>query len=205
MAKSTNKMDFIATATKVNTPVPSGTKELASGVSISEIEFYLNNSAGYSLPSGSEIPVTLTMGGVAKNGTITLPSAVTAGSRLKLKITDPLLLGSVPMTQGAFDVCVEIDLAADMDATNNKSCETYTSTSGPVKTLEITDFNPKTGLVGTEVIIDGKGFDPVVSQNAISFNGVVASQVIAGASSNQLKTIVAGWSNNWKNFNCCSE
>ena len=56
MAKSTNKMDFIATATKVNTPAPSGTKQLASGVSISEIEFYLNNSAGYSLPSGSEIP-----------------------------------------------------------------------------------------------------------------------------------------------------
>jgi len=189
MAKSTNKTDFIATATKVNTPAPSGTKQLASGVSISEIEFYLNNSAGYSLPSGSEIPVTVTMGGVAKKGTITLPSAVTAGSRLKLKITDPLLLGSVPMTQGAFDVCVEIDLAADMDATNNKSCETYTSTSS-TSALEITDFNPKTGLVGTEVIIDGKGFDPVVSQNAISFNGVVASQVIAGASLNQLKIIV---------------
>jgi hypothetical protein len=189
MAKSTNKMDFIATATKVNTPAPSGTKQLASGVSISEIEFYLNNSAGYSLPSGSEIPVTVTMGGVAKKGTITLPSAVTAGSRLRLKITDSLLLGSVPMTQGAFDVCVEIDLAADMDATNNKSCETYTSTSS-TSALEITDFNPKTGKVGAEIWIDGKGFDPVISNNKISFNGVLATKILATSTVTQLKVLV---------------
>ena len=129
------------------------------------------------------------MGGVAKKGTITLPSAVTAGSRLKLKITDPLLLGSVPMTQGAFDVCVEIDLAADMDATNNKSFETYTSTSS-TSALEITDFNLKTGKVGAEIWIDGKGFDPVISNNKISFNGVLATKILATSTVTQLKVLV---------------
>ena len=45
----------------------------------------------------------------------------------------------------------------------------------------IVDFTPKSGPVGTTVIISGAGFSTTASQNAVSFNGTAASVVSATA------------------------
>ncbi|UJR87082.1 IPT/TIG domain-containing protein [Sandaracinus amylolyticus] len=44
----------------------------------------------------------------------------------------------------------------------------------------IADFQPRSGGVGTEVVITGSGFSPVAAQNRVSISGV-AAQVIAAA------------------------
>jgi len=39
----------------------------------------------------------------------------------------------------------------------------------------ILDISPSTGAVGTRVIIDGRGFDTTPANNAVAFNGIVAT------------------------------
>lgn len=54
--------------------------------------------------------------------------------------------------------------------------------------LQITSFTPTSGPVGTAVMINGTGFDPVLSNNVVRFNGEVA--VIASGNAGLLNAIV---------------
>lgn len=188
---SNNKLDYLPTSCEVTKPTPPTNKEMLAGSSITELDVTIKNSGAYPLISGAKIPITIGIGGVDKVGFITLSSSLTVNNSRTIKITDPSLLGAVPSTLGSFDVCVKLEIPGDMDPANNETCTSYISSQNPAnKNLDVTDFNPKTGKVGTEVWIDGVGFDPVLSKNAISFNGVQTTQILATSTGTQLKVLV---------------
>lgn len=54
--------------------------------------------------------------------------------------------------------------------------------------LSLVDFAPHTGSIGSPVTIYGSGFDPVVGNNAVTFNGTAAT--INGATATTLSVIV---------------
>lgn len=58
----------------------------------------------------------------------------------------------------------------------------------PEPTLSLTDFNPKTGLTGTEVTITGEGFGDDKSAVSVSFNGVDAD--VASVSDTEITVVV---------------
>jgi trimeric autotransporter adhesin len=58
------------------------------------------------------------------------------------------------------------------------------SSSFTVATLEITGFTPTIGAAGTQVLIDGSGFDPVPGNNVVRFNTSTAT--VSAASTTQL-------------------
>lgn len=57
-----------------------------------------------------------------------------------------------------------------------------------VTTLEITNFTPKIGPVGTQVVIDGNGFDQTITNNVVKFNTTTA--VVSAATTTQLTVAV---------------
>lgn len=82
----------------------------------------------------------------------------------------------------------KISIAAQSE--KDTTIRDFTVQAPPAKKLEITDFNPKTGKVGAEIWVAGKGFDPVISNNKISFNGVLATQILATSTFTQLKVLI---------------
>lgn len=52
-----------------------------------------------------------------------------------------------------------------------------------VPTPSITSFSPADGIVGTEVSISGKNFEPAVSANTVNINGTAAKVIDAGRAS----------------------
>ena len=45
----------------------------------------------------------------------------------------------------------------------------------PSTIISISDFNPKSGLAGTEVIIIGRSFSTDISKNSVKFNETIAT------------------------------
>jgi YD repeat-containing protein len=55
-------------------------------------------------------------------------------------------------------------------------------------TVSISEFTPRSGPVGTTVVISGTGFSPTPSSNTVTFNGTAAT--VTAATANQLTTTV---------------
>lgn len=71
--------------------------------------------------------------------------------------------------------------------------------SGPLGTLlsllpqiSISDFNPKSGLAGTEVIISGNGFSSNANENSVKFNDTIAQVISVSGSSVKVKVPEGG-------------
>ncbi|MBI2987006.1 MAG: IPT/TIG domain-containing protein [Deltaproteobacteria bacterium] len=86
-----------------------------------------------------------------------------------------------PLTQGSHTVFVSLsDLAGNPASVSS----TFTVTTHP----EITVFSPGSGTVGTEVTIQGRGFDPSSGKTIVKFNGVQA--IITSVTETIIRTFV---------------
>ena len=190
IAKTTTKqLDFEATAIKVLSPVPGTGNSLLIGDPLTSLEITLKNNSSSTVHSGAEIPITIKVDGVSKSGTITLSSDWIASTTVTQTISDVSLFSAIPTTEKAFDICVSVDVTEDNLRSNNENCETYNAKNKFTQVV-ITDYNPKKGKVGTEVWIDGTGFNSDASKNIIKFNGTATTLILASSSITQLKVLV---------------
>jgi hypothetical protein len=106
------------------------------------------------------------------------PAKVTVNGKAAIitSNTDTLLVAAVPVAAGSGKVVVIVD---------------GKEVSGPNFTFQnISNIQPAKGGAGTQVTIDGEGFDALPANNIVSFNGVAA--VVVSATGNQLVVTAPG-------------
>lgn len=167
-----------ATTGKISVTTAQGTGNSAADFVIELLPKIISFSPG----AGNEgISVTITgenFGAVAAanivqfNGTT---ATVNAASVSQLEVTVP-----TGATTGKITVGVN-----GKTATSATDFVITTNNTDPV----ITDFDPKAGVIGTEVTIVGANFDPIAANNKVQFNGTTAT--VNSATSTQIKATVS--------------
>ncbi|HAS44124.1 MAG TPA: hypothetical protein DCS93_26840 [Microscillaceae bacterium] len=129
-------------------------------------------------PIGTEVTITGTNFSsvvaenlVKFNGTNATVNSATA-TELKVTVSAGTTTGKITVSVGGETVTSTVDFNV---TTNNTD-------------LVITDFNPKSGVIGTNVTITGVNFDAIAGNNLVKFNGT--SAVVTTATTTQLQVTV---------------
>ena len=89
----------------------------------SEMTFDLSNEGSTDLPIGLGVSFDMTIaGGAPVTYTGALNTSISAPGSATLTIN---FSGSLPITAGPFDVCIEMTMADDVNASNDKTCSNY--------------------------------------------------------------------------------
>src|SRR5439155_710339 len=94
-----------------------------------------------------------------------------------------LLLFVVPSAPLAAGTTYTLSLTSAIKDTSGHPLSAFTSRFTTVPAPTITGFTPASGTAGTVVTITGANFDPMASQNDVTFNGVIATVTAASATS----------------------
>ncbi|OJJ14972.1 hypothetical protein BKI52_41195 [marine bacterium AO1-C] len=122
--------------------------------------------------SGSNFSTTANNNTVKFNGTLAIITSATA-TELKVTVPTGATTGKITVEVGNKTVTSSAD---------------FTVTTTPVTNPVISSFAPQSGVVGTEVTINGQNFSTTANDNLVKFNGVLAT--VASATSTQLKVNV---------------
>jgi RHS repeat-associated protein len=98
---------------------------------------------------------------------LTAEASISSGG-FTLDPSNPLTLNPFSLSQGPHTLIVSV---ADLAGNSASDKSTFTVTTGP----EIVAFLPASGAAGSEVTIQGKGFEPASGNTTVRFGGVRAS------------------------------
>ena len=158
-----------STAVSITKPIAIQ-NELDLGTSVTEMAFVMENNSSVDIPTGTAIPYALYIGSDVKQVSGTLASDWVIGTTTTRTISNAQVFPAIPTVLGPFELCAYTRLPPP--AVNDTTCNTYKMVG-----VAVTSFSPAKGKPGTEVTVNGVGFDPTPANNIVKIGGVPVTNI----------------------------
>lgn len=149
--------------------VTPATSPIQLGTSITEFQIEYQNFGTSTIPAGTVIPFTFSIGASVLQAITGPANDIAPGGSETVNVDNPPVIPAVPTSPGAFSLCARTSVDNDADPLNDEFCLNLSMALPPAPT--VTSYDPDAKVIGGEIKIIGTNFSADPGENEVQFSG----------------------------------